>query len=175
MSIRSRLMALALGGVLPLLIAGLIVLAIVWNEKQRQLNESLEQQAELAAVVFDRWLDSQYQPLRTIASYPPEHFTDKPALEESLRAALIHRTDWIDLRVVDASGKVVSVYPAGAESLPVNVIEKVLSEIKRGTSSVETDWMRGDGRYLVTIAVPAEGAGAVVARIGAAALREPFR
>src|SRR5687767_1771287 len=174
MSIRSRLMALALGGVLPLLIVGLIVLAIVWNEKQSQLNESMEQQAELAAVVFDRWLDSQYQPLRTIASYPPEHFKDKPALEENLRAALIHRTDWIDLRVLDASGKVVSVYPAGAESLPVNVTEKVLSEIKRGTSSVETDWMRGDGRYLVTIGVPVEG-GAVVARIGGAALREPFR
>lgn len=173
MSIRSRLIALALGGVLPLLVVGLIVLAIVWNEKQSQLNESMEQQAELAAVVFDRWLDSQYQPLRTIASYPPEHFKDKPALEENLRAALIHRTDWIDLRVLDASGKVISVYPAGAESLPVNVAEKVLDEIKRGTSSVETDWMRGDGRYLVTIAVPVD-AGAVVARLGGAALREPF-
>src|SRR5688572_23648898 len=175
MSIRSRLMALALGGVLPLLIVGLIVLAIVWNQKQSQLNESMEQQAELAAVVFDRWLDSQYQPLRTIASYPPEHFNDKPALEENLKASLIHRTDWIDLRVLDASGKVVSVYPTGAESLPVNVTEKVLSEIRLGTSSVETDWVRGEGRYLVTIAVPVEGVGAVVARIGGAALREPFR
>ena len=175
MGIQSRLMALALGGVLPLLIAGLIVLAIVWNEKQRQLNDSLEQQAELAAVVFDRWLDSQYQPLRTIASYPSEHFTDKPAVEENLRAALVHRTDWIDLRVVDASGKVVSVYPTGAQSLPVNVTEKVLSEIKRGTSSIETDWVRGEGHYIVTIAVPLEGAGAVIARIGGAALREPFR
>lgn len=175
MSIRSRLMALALGGVLPLLIVGLIVLAIVWNEKQNQLNESLEQQAELAAVVFDRWLDSQYQPLRTIASYPPQHFKDKPALDENLRAALIHRTDWIDLRVLDASGNVVSVHPAGAESLPVNVTEKVFSEIKRGVPSVETDWVHGEGGYLVTIAVPVEGEGAVVARIGGAALKEPFR
>lgn len=174
MSIRSRLMALALGGVLPLLIVGLIVLAIVWNEKQSQLNESMEQQAELAAVVFDRWLDAQYQPLRTIASYPPEHFKDKPALEANLRAALIHRTDWIDLRVLDAGGKVLSVYPAGAESLPANVTENVFSGIRRGTSSVETDWVRGEGHYLVTIAVPVEG-GAVVARIGGAALREPFR
>src|SRR6185503_17185865 len=130
MSIRSRLLALALGGVLPLLIVGLIVLAIVWNEKQNQLNESLEQQAELAAVVFDRWLDSQYQPLRTIASYPPEHFKDKSALAGNLKAALIHRTDWIDLRVLDASGKVASVYPTGAEPLPLNVAEKVLGEIK---------------------------------------------
>ena len=71
MSIRGRLLALAIGGVLPLLIVGLTVLWVVWSEKQNQINEALEQQAELAAVVFDRWLDAQYQPLRTIASYPP--------------------------------------------------------------------------------------------------------
>ena len=175
MSIRSRLLALALGGVLPLLVVGLIVLAIVWNEKQTQLNESLEQQAELAAVVFDRWLDSQYQPLRTIASYPPEHFKNKPALEGNLRAALIHRTDWIDLRVLDAGGTVVSVYPPSADPLRVGVAERVLDEIRHGVQSVETDWVRGEGRYLVTIAVPVKGVGAVVARIGGAALQEPFR
>ena len=52
-----------------MLIVGLAVLWIVWKEKRYQLNESLEQQAELVGVVFDRWLDAQYQPLRTIASY----------------------------------------------------------------------------------------------------------
>ena len=72
MSIRGRLLALAIGGVVPLLIAGLTVLWVVWSGKQQQLNESLEQQAELAAVVFDHWLDAQYQPLITIASYPPQ-------------------------------------------------------------------------------------------------------
>src|ERR1041384_5657109 len=132
-----------MGGVLPLLIVGLAVLWIVWSEKRSQLNESLEQQAELVGVVFDRWLDAQYQPLRTIASYPPDHLKDESALEGNLKAALIHRTDWIDLRVLDASGKVVSVYPAGAEPLPVNVAERVLGEIKRGVPTVETDWVRG--------------------------------
>jgi signal transduction histidine kinase len=175
MSIRGRLLALAIGGVLPLLIVGLTVLGIVWTEKQNQLNEGLEQQAELAAVVFDRWLDAQYQPLRTIASYPPDHLKDKSALEGNLKAALIHRADWIDLRVLDASGRVVSIYPASAESLPVSVADKVLGEMQRGVPSIETDWSRGEGRYLVAIAVPVEGAGAVVARIDGAALKESFR
>ena len=175
MSIRGRLLALAIGGVLPLLVVGLTVLGIVWTEKQNQLNEGLGQQAELAAVVFDRWLDAQYQPLRTIASYPPDHLKDKSALEGNLKAALIHRADWIDLRVLDASGRVVSIYPASAESLPVSVADKVLGEMQRGVPSIETDWSRGEGRYLVAIAVPVEGAGAVVARIDGAALNEPFR
>ncbi|HEX3186306.1 MAG TPA: HAMP domain-containing protein, partial [Pyrinomonadaceae bacterium] len=58
MSIRGRLLALAIGGVLPLLLVGLTALWFVWSEKRNQLNESLEQQSELLAVVFDRWLES---------------------------------------------------------------------------------------------------------------------
>ncbi|HEX7295124.1 MAG TPA: ATP-binding protein [Pyrinomonadaceae bacterium] len=174
MSIRGRLLALAIGGVLPLLIVGLIVLGIVWTQKQQQLNESLEQQAELAAVVFDRWLDAQYQPLKTIASYPPNHLNDKTALEANLKAALLPRTHWIDLRVLDASGRVVAIGPAGAGNLPPGLAEKLVAEVSRGVPDVETDWTLGEGRYLVAVAVPLEGGGAVVARIKGEALREPL-
>ena len=174
MSIRGRLLALAIGGVLPLLIVGLIVLGIVWTEKQQQLNESLEQQAELAAVVFDRWLDAQYQPLKTIASYPPNQLNDKSALEGNLKAALLHRTHWIDLRVLDASGGVVATEPADAGNLPPGLAEKLVSEVRGGLPDVETDWTRGEGQYLVAVAVPLEGGGAVVSRIDGPALKEPF-
>ena len=174
MSIRRRLLALAVGGVLPLLIVGLIVLGIVWSEKQQQLNESLEQQAELAAVVFDRWLDAQYQPLITIASYPPNHLNEKPALEENLKAALRNRKHWIDLRVLDSSGRVVATEPAGAGNLPPGLGEKLVGEVRGGVPDVETDWTHGEGRYLVAVAVPLEGGGAVVARIEGAALKEPL-
>ena len=174
MSIRARLLALAIGGVLPLLIVGLTVLGIVWSEKQNQLNEGLEQQAELAAVVFDRWLDAQYQPLKTIASYPPNHLNDKPALEENLKAALRHRTHWIDLRTLDANGSVVVTEPASAENLPPGLAEKLVGEVRRGVPDVETDWTHGEGRYLLAVAVPLEAGGAVVARIDGAALKEPL-
>lgn len=171
MSIRGRLLTLAIGGVLPLLIVGLAVLWIVWNEKRNQLNESLEQQAELVGVVFDRWLDAQYQPLRTIASYPPDHLNDRSALKGSLQAAIIRRPHWIDLRVLHSTGKVVSIEPAGAGDLPSGLSEKLLAEAKRGVSNVETDWTRGEGHYLLAVEVPLEG-GAVVARIEGSALKE---
>ncbi|HKO95670.1 MAG TPA: sensor histidine kinase [Pyrinomonadaceae bacterium] len=174
MSIRGRLLALAIGGVLPLLILGLTVLGIVWGEKQNQLNEGLEQQAELAAVVFDRWLDAQYQPLKTIASYPPQHLNNKPALEENLKAALRNRPHWIDLRVLDASGKVVATEPATAGNLPPGLAEKLVGDARSGLPDVETDWTHGEGRYLVAAAVPLEGGGAVVARIDGAALKDPL-
>ena len=160
MSIRGRLLALAIGGVLPLLIVGLTVLGIVWSEKQNQLNEGLEQQAELAALVFDRWLDAQYQPLKTIASYPPNHLNDKSALEENLKAALRNRTHWIDLRVLDASGTVVATEPAGADSLPPGLAEKLVGEVRGGvpmlrrTGRTARDGILWPSRFRLKVAAP---------------------
>lgn len=175
MSIRGRLLTLAIGGVVPLLIVGLIVLWAVWKGKQQQLNEALEQQAELAAVVFDRWLDAQYQPLRTIASYSPEQLSDQSSLEADLKAALVQRSYWIDLRVVDAGAKIVSKYPADAGRLPEGLTEKLLAEVQRGVPDVETDWTRGEGRYVLALAYPLTTGGAVIGRIDGAALTEPLQ
>jgi signal transduction histidine kinase len=174
-SIRGRLLTLAIGGVIPLLLVGLTFLWAVWNTKEQLLNEALEQQAELVAVVFDRWLDAQRQPLVTIASYPAEHLSDPTALEANLRAALVSRPHWIDLRVVDASGKVVAMYPVGAENLPAGVVDRLLAEARRGNSAIETDWTRGEGHYLLAVAVPIEGGGACIARVSGAALKEPLQ
>src|SRR5678815_3038102 len=171
MSIRGRLLTLAIGGVLPLLIVGLAVLWIVWNEKRNQLNESLEQQAELVGVVFDRWLDAQYQPLRTIASYPPDHLNNPPALKGNLQAAIIGRPHWVDLRVLDSTGRVMAIEPAGAGDLPSGLSDKLLDEAKRGASDIETDWTRGEGHYLLAVEAPVEG-GAVIARIEGSALKD---
>jgi len=171
MSIRGRLLTLAIGGVLPLLVVGLAVLWIVWNEKRNQLNESLEQQAELVGVVFDRWLDAQYQPLRTIASYPPDHLNDPAALKGNLHAAIIGRPHWADLRVLDSTGKVMAIEPASAGNLPSGLNDRLLDEAKRGASDIETDWTRGEGHYLLAVEAPAEG-GAVIARIEGSALKD---
>ena len=174
MSIRGRLLTLAVGGVLPLLIVGLAVLWIVWSEKRNQLNDSVEQQAELVGVVFDRWLDAQYQPLKTIASYPPDHLNDPSALKGNLQAVVIRRPHWIDLRVLDSTGNIVAIEPAGAGNLPSGLRDRLLDEAKRGASDIETDWTRGEGHYLLAVEVPLEG-GAVIARIDGAALNDALQ
>ena len=175
MTIRGRLLTLAVGGVIPLLVVGLTLLWAVWGGKQQQLNEALEQQAELAAVVFDRWLDAQRQPLLTIASYPPGRLHDPSALEADLRAVLVPRPYWIDLRVLDAGGRTVATHPADAASLPEGVAERLLAAARQGGSNVETDWTPGEGRYALAVAVPVEGGGAVIARINGTSLKEPLQ
>ncbi|HEX6045302.1 MAG TPA: sensor histidine kinase [Pyrinomonadaceae bacterium] len=175
MSIRGRLLALALGGALPLLIMGLITLRLVWNEKQNKLNEALEQHAELAAVVFDGWLDAQYQPLRTIASYPPDQLNNPTALAPNLKAALAHRKHWLDIRVLDANGKSVVTEPANAGPLASGLAQKLLGEARREMQDVETDWTHGEGHYLLAVAVPTNDGGAVVAHIDGKAIGEPLK
>ena len=175
MSIRGRLLALALGAVAPLALLGLAVLWVVWGAKEQQLNESLEQQAELAAVVFDRWLDAQRQPLITIASYPAGHFRDAAALEADLRAATDRRPHWIDVRVLGAGGRVRAAFPSDAERLPAGVAERLMAEAHGGEVAIETDWTRGEGRHVLAVAAPVEGGGACIARIDGEALKDLFR
>jgi len=175
MSIRYRLLTLAIGGVLPLLIVSLVMLWLVWSEKQNQLNEALEQHAELSAVVFDRWLDAQYQPLRTVASYQQGHTQQQTAITEVLKAARNNRTHWIDVRILDSNGKVAAIDPADAGELPPGVAEKLLGAAKRNLPDVETDWTRGEGRYLLAVSVPIQDGSAVVARIDGTALTEPLQ
>lgn len=175
MSIRGRLLALALGAVVPLVLLGLAMVWVVWGAKEQQLNESLEQQAELSAVVFDRWLDAQRQPLVTIASYPAEHFREAAALEADLRAATARRPHWLDVRVLDAGGRVLAAHPSDAGSLPPGLAERLLAEAQGGGAAIETDWTRGEGRYVLAVAAPLEGGGACIARIDGEALKDLFR
>jgi len=151
------------------------MLWLVWGEKQKQLNEALEQHAELSAVVFDHWLDAQYQPLRTVASYQQGRPQERAAITEVLKAARNNRTHWIDVRVLDANAKVVAIDPADAGDLPSGVAEKLLSATKRNLPDLETDWTRGEGRYLLALSVPVQDGSAVVARIDGAALTEPLQ
>src|SRR5919112_5186938 len=68
MGIRGRLLLLAIGVAVPLALVGALGLRGRWDAGRLQLDESIQQQAELAAVAFERWVDAQRQPLNTIAA-----------------------------------------------------------------------------------------------------------
>jgi hypothetical protein len=107
MSIRGRLLALAIGGVLPLLLVGLTALWFVWSEKRNQLNESLEQQSELLAVVFDRWLESGQAEREGAALRDALHgisLPDRALVTTLLESELPHRLSKSDRGVDAGSG-----------------------------------------------------------------------
>jgi signal transduction histidine kinase len=169
------LLILAVGGVVPLLLVGLALLWSVWNAKEQQLNEGIEQQAQLAAVLLNRWLDAQGQPLRTVAEYSNQNRTDANQLQEALEAAMAPRPFWTDMRVLDAEGRIVAIQPTNADSLPAGLAERALAEAQRGGSVVETDWTKGEGRYSFVLTAPMKSRGVVIARIDGSSLKEIFQ
>ena len=177
MGIRGRLLALAVGAAIPLMLLGLLDLYRVWTTSREQLNESVEQQAELAALAFERWVDAQQQPLITLAATgAAEAQLRAPELQESLRVAMTPRPHWIDVRILDTSGATIVTQPPDAESLPGGLIERLLGEIQNSRlSAVETDWSRGLEQRALAVAIPINGGGAVIARIKAEAMDDLFR
>jgi len=165
---------LAFGAVVPLSLVSLAALWEVWGARQQQLNESMQQQADLAAVVFDRWIDTQRQPLLTVAALAGGRAYDDTSLRNYLRFVMVPRQHWIDIRIVNANGGSVMLTPSDAEEFPPGLAEKLLAELWHEGTTVETDWARGEGQHVLAVAVPVASGGAVIARVDGKALQELF-
>ncbi len=176
MGIRSRLLLLALGVAVPLALVGVLGLRLMWDLSREQLDDSVKQQAELAAVAFERWVDAQRQPLTTLADLSATQDVRSPAFAETLRATVANRPHWIDLRIVDAGGRTLIAQPAGREELSSALTDFLLEEMRRSSSwTVVTDRTRDEVRPVFAIAAPRAGGGAVIARVDGVAMHELFR
>ena len=175
--IRGRLLLLAIGVAVPLALVGALGLRGLWNASRLQLDDSIRQQAELAAVAFERWVDAQRQPLTTLAAMVEEQRGHSaPVFIESIRFTFVTRPHWIDLHVVDAGGKSIAAQPAGREPPPPALIDHLLSETRqRDDWVVVTDRTFSEERPVFAIAVPVKTGGAVIARVDGAVVSELFR
>lgn len=175
MGIRGRLVLLSVGIAVPLTLVGLVILLGLWHESRSQLDESVETQAELAAVAFERWVDGQRQPLTAIAAQiamrpnPPYPFAD------SLPFLINSRPYWLDLHILDASNNSLATEPENAAPLQSEIINTLRAEtLRRRSWAVVTDWTRGEGRPVIAIAVPSENGSLVVARVDGEAIGSIF-
>lgn len=178
---------------MPLALVGLVALSSLWRESRKQINASVESQAQLAAVAFERWIEGQRQPLQTLAaqaafnrarqpSNTPTQAADVRAqtsgalFAANLPLVLSNRPYWLDLRVLDARGAQMHAQPPPSLTLPPGTVTDVFAELeKRGSWAVITDWTRSDEHPVIIIAAPIEGGGAIVARADGVAVGELFR
>ncbi len=101
-SIRGRLLLLTLGISIPLALVGVFALNRMWTIGRTQLDDSVKQQAELAAIAFEHWVDSQRQPLITIAAVAGHGQINSPG--NNLQYVVSTRPFWIGLDIVDQTG-----------------------------------------------------------------------
>src|SRR5215831_9920080 len=175
MGIRKRLVMLSVGVAVPLAIVGLVMLWALWQRSRREINHSIEQQSQLAAVAFEKWLDGQRQPLLTLAAVADDaQYTPFPTAQRL--SYLVHtRPHWIDLQVVNPPG---SSLPSSTNAQPLSpeVLAALRGEIaRRNAPAIVTDWTRGEGYPVFVLGVASSRGALVIGRIDGAAVAELFR
>jgi hypothetical protein len=143
--IRGRLVWLSVGVAVPLALVGLAALWGLWRESREQVNLSVEGQAQLAAVAFERWIEGQRHPLQTIAAQlgAPRAASggagataqQPEALAPLLRAVVSNRPYWLDLHALDARGATLLAQPPQTGPLPPGVVTDVLEELRRSSQT----------------------------------------
>ncbi len=175
MGIRGKLVLLAVGIAVPLVVWGALDLRNMWRLSRTQLDDSVKQQVEFASVVLERWLDDQKRALDAIAALAGDNDTRSPAISENLENVLHTRPFWLDLRITNAAGITMMSQPERKEGLPNALMDHLVSEMReRNSWAVVTDRTLDEARPIVVMAVPIEGRGAVIARIDGAAINELF-
>jgi signal transduction histidine kinase len=176
MGIRKRLLALSIGIAVPLILVGLVMLWALWQESRRELDHSIEEQSQLAAVAFEKWIDGQRQPLSTLASMAGEQPQGPFPFAGNLSYMVQTRPHWLDLRILDEAGEPLLLQASDAGALPVEILRTLQNEVRRRNSwAVVTDWSRGEGYPTLALAVPVKNGGMIVVRIDGAAIGELFR
>ncbi|HEX7335559.1 MAG TPA: cache domain-containing protein, partial [Pyrinomonadaceae bacterium] len=175
MGIRGKLLLLAAGIAVPLVIVGALDLRNMWLLSRSQLNDSVKQQVDLASVALERWLDDQKKALDAIALLAGDKDTRAPAIRENLGNVLHTRPFWLDLRITNAAGTTLMTQPSRPEILPNALTDYLVSEMReRNSWAVVTDRTVDVARPIVIIAVPIQKGGAVIARIDGAAINQLF-
>jgi signal transduction histidine kinase len=175
LGIRGKLLLLAVGIAVPLVVFGALDLRNMWRLSRAQLDDSIKQQVDLASIALERWLDDQKKALEAIAASAGDNDPRSTVIRENLESVLQTRRFWIDLRITNAVGTTTMAQPARKEVLPSALTDYLVSEMrKRNSWAVVTDRTLDEARPIVIIAAPIEKGGAVIARIDGAAINELF-
>ena len=157
-------------------LAGLLMLWALWRENKRELTHSIEEQSQLAAVAFEKWIDGQRQPLSTLAAIAAEHPHGPLPFAGRLSFIVDTRPHWLDLWILDDAGHTLASYSPAAKALPDELIRTLRTEMGRRSSwAVVTDWTTGEGYPLLALGVPVSTGGIIVARMNGAAIGDLFR
>jgi signal transduction histidine kinase len=176
LGIRGKLLLLAVCIAVPLALVGAFDLLSMWSLSRSQLDESVKQQAELASVGLDKWLDAQQKPLLAIAAMAADTDVTAPDVTDSFRYVVMTRPYWIDLRILNREGQTLVTQPAGHEPPPPALLSYLMTRLReRGSAVVVTDRTNDEARPMVIVAVPTAKGDAVVARVDGEAIRNLFR
>ncbi len=175
MSIRTRLIYLTLGLLIPLMLAGFFNLWEFRNAARRQLDESLRQQAGLAATAFEQRIGAFRQTLEAV-SILSENNESRLALQDYLDSVVKTRPNWLDIQIVNAAGETVIRQTKKNPRLPAESVQSLIREAARENGLViSTEQFGAENLSLITLARPIAHGSFVLARIDGASVSDVFK
>lgn len=170
-------MWLSLGVAVPLALVGALVLWGLWRESRKQIDAAIESQTQLAAVAFERWIEGQRNPLRTLAGQAAiPSPTTSTARAKNFSLVISNRPYWLDLHLLDAQGNTLLAQPPQSPPLSQGTVTDAFAKLnERDSWAITTDWTRSAERPVIVISAPVEEGGAIIARADASAIGELFR
>jgi hypothetical protein len=174
LTIRARLWWLTICLIVPLLLVGFYNLWETRQVSRAQLNESIEQQAELAATAFEQWIEAQTQSLTTISNLSESG--NPAALKDYLNSIVKTRPHWFDVQIVNSVGEVVLSQSIRDKPLPLISLETIQQEIAAKKSPVIFTEQVSEGNLrMLTLAMPIANGNFVVAGIDGTSANNVFK
>lgn len=174
LSIRARILLLTFGLAVPLVLVGFFNLWEAWRASRRQLNDSIERQAELTATAFEQWLGTQTQTLNTISNLVGSD-TDA-ALKRYINSIVETRPNWLDVQIVSQSGEKLLSQSVREDPLPLVSVASIREEVaKKRSLVIFSEQLPNEDLRLLSLALPLADGRFAVARIDGRSVSELFR
>jgi signal transduction histidine kinase/ActR/RegA family two-component response regulator len=105
MTIRSHLMLLAIGAVLPVLLFAILVSIVLLEQDRMTLERAATDRARAMMTAVDAELRGSVTSLLAVAASPTLQSADLPAFHAEARRVLATQPSWVDLTLARASGE----------------------------------------------------------------------
>lgn len=172
--IRERLITFSLLLAIPLVLVGLFALWGLWEENKEQLDDSVEQQSQLASIAFERWIDDQQRPLSALVADTGAN--GRTTLSEGLPFVIKTHPDWLDILQVSGTTAKSLVEPGRPANLSEGAIEELKSSIdgRRKTWSVLAEQASPGEKSALLLGVRSAAGEMLVARMSEDTIADIF-
>jgi signal transduction histidine kinase/CheY-like chemotaxis protein len=165
LKLRTHLLILVLGAVLPVLAFSAVMGAVFWRQQRAAYDQRYLERVRALAMALDREIDGHIRALQVLAQSAALQQDDLRTFYDRLQRVRAEQTAWDALIVTDAKGQQVlnTRMPFGAALPKTAVGEALVSQVVTTGRPVITPLIRGaaSGRYTTAVVIPVRFGGAV--------------
>jgi signal transduction histidine kinase len=175
MTIRTRLLLLTIGLVVPLMLVGLYNQWQAWDTSRTMLNASTEQQAKLAATAFEQWVSAQSQTLLAISHIGGAQSAGEYTLRDYLNSVIKTHPTWLNIEIVDPLGNIIVRQTIKKWNVEAATVDTLRNEAEqKGSLVIIAEQISEKQLRMLSMALPMPDGNLIIARIDGTSASEVF-